>query len=81
MGRSPGEGNHYPLQYLGLENSMDYSPWGRKELDTMERLSLSNLTQGTPERGGKKKTSALQPKKGETTDKEVERGFKLLVPS
>ena len=21
--RSPGEGNHYPLQYSGLENSMD----------------------------------------------------------
>ena len=24
-GRSPGEGNGYPLQYSGLENSMDYS--------------------------------------------------------
>ena len=24
--RSPGEGNGYPLQYSGLENSMDYSP-------------------------------------------------------
>ena len=24
MGRSPGEGNGYPLQYSGLENSMDY---------------------------------------------------------
>ena len=23
--RSPGEGNSYPLQYSGLENSMDYS--------------------------------------------------------
>ena len=23
-GRSPGEGNSYPLQYSGLENSMDY---------------------------------------------------------
>ena len=23
-GRSPGEGNGYPLQYSGLENSMDY---------------------------------------------------------
>ena len=39
--RSPGEGKGYPLQYSGLENSMDYSPWGRKELDTTERLSLS----------------------------------------
>ena len=25
MGRSPGEGNGYPLQYSGLENSMDYT--------------------------------------------------------
>ena len=39
-GRSPGEGKGYPLQYSGLENSMDYSPWGRKESDTTERLSL-----------------------------------------
>ena len=23
LGRSPGEGNGYPLQYSGLENSMD----------------------------------------------------------
>ena len=37
LGRSPGEGKGYPLQYSGLE----YSPWGCKELDTTERLSLS----------------------------------------
>ena len=30
---SPGEGKGYPLQYSGLEDSMDYSPWGRKESD------------------------------------------------
>ena len=24
LGRSPGEGHGYPLQYTGLENSMDY---------------------------------------------------------
>ena len=24
LGRSPGEGNGYPLQYSGLENSLDY---------------------------------------------------------
>ena len=24
LGRSPGEGKDYPLQYSGLENSMDY---------------------------------------------------------
>ena len=28
-----GEGKGYPLQYSGLEKSMDYSTWGRKELD------------------------------------------------
>ena len=42
-GRSPGEGKGYPLQYSGLENSMD-SPWGRKESDTTEPLSLSLFT-------------------------------------
>ena len=81
LGRSPGEGVGYPLQYSwaslvtqlvknpptmwetgvrslgwedpldkgkatqlqfsGLENSMDYSPWGHKESDMTERLSLS----------------------------------------
>ena len=28
LGRSPGEGNGYPLQYSGLENSMDCGPPG-----------------------------------------------------
>ena len=37
MGRTPGEGKGYPLQHSGLEKS----PWGRKESDTIERLSLS----------------------------------------
>ena len=41
LGRSPGEGKGYSLQYSGLENSMDYSPWGHKESDTTEQLSLS----------------------------------------
>ena len=42
LGRSPGEGNDYPLQYFGLEKSMDkgawqgYSPWGCKESDMIE---------------------------------------------
>ena len=43
LGRSPGEGTGYPLQYSGLENSMD-CPWGRKELDMTEQLSLSLFT-------------------------------------
>ena len=45
LGRSPGEGNSYPLQYSGLENSMDKGAWqatvhgDHKEWDTTERLS------------------------------------------
>ena len=27
LGRSPREGNDYPLQYSGLENSMDRGVW------------------------------------------------------
>ena len=27
LGRSPGEGKGYPLQYSRLENSMDRGPW------------------------------------------------------
>ena len=38
-GRSPGERKGYPLRYSGLENSMD-SPWGHKESDMTEPLSL-----------------------------------------
>ena len=33
LGRSPGEGKGYALQYSGLA-------WGHKESDTTERLSL-----------------------------------------
>ena len=42
LGRSPGEWKGYPLQYSGLENSN--SPWGHKESDTTEWLSLSSTT-------------------------------------
>ena len=27
LGRSPGEGNGYPIQYSGLENPMDRGAW------------------------------------------------------
>ena len=40
LGRFLGGGNGYALQCSGLENSMDYSPWGGKESDMTERLSL-----------------------------------------
>ena len=49
-GRSPGGGRGNPLQYSYLENPMDrgawkatYSPWGCKESDTTEQLSLNPL--------------------------------------
>ena len=41
LGRSPGEGKGYPLQYSGLEFHGLYSPLGRKESDMTEQLSLS----------------------------------------
>ena len=37
LGRSPGEGKGYPLQYSGLENHKE----DHKESDTAEQLSLS----------------------------------------
>ena len=41
LGRSPEDGNSYPLQYSGLENSMDCTVYGVAESDTTEQLSLS----------------------------------------
>ena len=43
LGRSPGEGKSYPLQYSGLENSMDCIVRGVAESDTIEQLSLSTI--------------------------------------
>ena len=40
LGRSPGEGKGYPLQYSGLENSMDCMVHGATKSDTTERLLL-----------------------------------------
>ena len=43
LGRSPGEGRDYPLQYSGLENSMACIVHGvTKSLDMTEQLSLSS---------------------------------------
>ena len=39
LGRSPGEGNGYPLQYSGLENTMDCIVHGVAKSQTQ----LSNL--------------------------------------
>ena len=51
LGRCPGEGNGYPLQYSCLENSMGrrawratalvgYTPQGHKESDPTEQITL-----------------------------------------
>ena len=40
LGRSPGEGNGYPLQCSGLENSMGRPVHGITELDTTKQLTL-----------------------------------------
>ena len=34
LGRSPGEGNSYPLQYSGLENSMNCIVYGVSKSQT-----------------------------------------------
>ena len=39
LGRSPGEGKGYPLQYSGLKNSMDYTVHGV----TKSRTRLSDF--------------------------------------
>ena len=39
LGRSPGEGKGFPLQYSGLENSMDYIVHGSAK----SRTQLSNF--------------------------------------
>ena len=44
LGRSPGEGKGYPLQYFGLENSMDYIVHGVTKSQTW--LSNFNLICG-----------------------------------
>ena len=41
LGRSPGKGKGYPLQYSGMENSMDYTVHGITKSRTRQRFSLS----------------------------------------
>ena len=42
LGRPPGEGKGYPLQYSGLHFHGVYSQWGHKQSDTTEQLSLTH---------------------------------------
>ena len=47
LGRSPGEGNGYPLQYSCLENPMDRAWWHRvygvSESDMTEQLTHKHI--------------------------------------
>ena len=57
LGRSPGEGKGYPLQFSGLENSMDYIVHGvsksRTQLSnfhfTSQFIQFSSVAQSLPE--------------------------------
>ena len=49
LGRNPGEGNSYPLQYSGLESSMDVGGWqatvhGVAEWDMTATFSFSSCS-------------------------------------
>ena len=62
LGRSPGEGKDYPLQYFGLENSMNYIVHRvaktslRAQIARLQELHLSldvdenNISAGTQDR-------------------------------
>ena len=41
LGRSPGEGKCYPLQYSGLENPMDYIIHGVAKSQTQETFTFT----------------------------------------
>ena len=47
-GRSPGEGEWQPIpvflpeEFHGQKSLVGYSPWGHKELDMTERLTLTD---------------------------------------
>ena len=46
LGRSPGEGNGYPLrlpgEFRGQRSLVGYRPWGRRELCTTELHSITD---------------------------------------
>ena len=61
LGRSPGEGKGYPLQYSSLENSMDcIVHGGLKEWDTTERCSLHFTSLSGEEKGYPLQYSGLE---------------------
>ena len=71
LGRSPGEGNGYPLQYSCLENPMDRGAWlatvhgAAKELDMTEQLTFKT--------NDRKQTLTIRQRKNNTLFTEEER--------
>ena len=64
-GRSPGGGVDYSSNILagefhGQRSLVDLSPWGGKESDTVERLTLFTFTLGQPELYTKHNSSAIR---------------------
>ena len=66
LGGSPGGGHGNPLQYSCLENPygqrslVGYSPWGRTELDTTERLHFHFQSAASLEAQGYGKESTVR---------------------
>ena len=73
LGRSIGEGKGYPLQYSGLENSMDYTIHGVAKGRTRQTFTFKLRGLGSPEnnwnalgQGCKKERIKPQNRKGFT---------------
>ena len=64
LGKSPAKGNDNPLQYSCLENSVD-RPWGHKESDMTEPLTLSPQVKGSK---GHRRNSVHQTLNFRTTE-------------
>ena len=68
LGRSPGEGKGYPLQYSGLENSMDCT-WGRRvghDWATFTSLHLGGVIRNMWTGGGMRLTTMKNLSVGNT---------------
>ena len=74
LGRSPGEGNGYPIQYSCLDNSMDRGAWraiqsmGSQESDATKQLTLSHYILYILLKNSKKQTNKIHIPEGPTLD-------------
>ena len=68
LGRSPGEGKGYPIQYSGLENSMDcIVPWGRRVRHDWATFTsqVALVVKNPPANAGDIRDSGFDPCPGE----------------